>query len=153
MTHDAPTLSQAVHLAPPPIAEARLFLRGAVEHGDQRGRQLGFPTANIAIDERTIAPPEGVYAGYAYRTNGTIHKAAVSVGRRPTFYTERGMRLLEAHLLEFDGDLYGEVILVELVARLRDQVRFDSVDDLAAQLGVDIQRCRDALSAVPPSAV
>ena len=133
-----------------PVNEARILIRGEVDHGDQRGRLLGFPTANIGISVDGLAPPDAVYAGYVYRADGTCHQAAVSIGRRPTFYADRGLHLLEAHLLDFEGDLYGEVIIVELVAKLRDQVRFDGPDALAEQLGRDITRCSDVLTRFLP---
>lgn len=116
-----------------------------------RGRTLGFPTANVSIDERCIAPPDGVYAGYVYLEAGRIQPSAVSVGRRPTFYADRGLRLLEAHLLDFDEDLYGRVITVELVTRLRDQIKFDDAEQLRSQLVTDTSRAHDVLSAIAPS--
>lgn len=143
--------ARGIRLAPPPIAEARLFVRGRVEHGDQRGRQIGFPTANIAVDLHTIAPPDGVYAGYVYLGDRRTMQAAISVGRRPTFYEEQGLRLMEAHLLNFAGDLYGQVILVELASKLRDQVKFAGIDELRTQLASDVDRCTEVLSAVPAS--
>jgi riboflavin kinase / FMN adenylyltransferase len=133
-----------------PVNEARILIRGEVEHGDERGRLLGFPTANIAISVDGLAPPDAVYAGYAYRASGQCLRAAVSIGRRPTFYADRGLHLLEAHLLDFTGNLYGEVLTVELVAKLRDQVRFSGPEALAEQLARDIARCADVLTRFRP---
>ncbi len=117
-------------------------VRGVVEHGDQRGRELGFPTANIAIPERTCLPADGVYAGTVVLADGSEHAAAISLGRRPTFYDDRAMRLLEPYLLDFDGDLYGQRLEVRFVARLRGQARFDSVDDLITQMRADVAATR-----------
>jgi riboflavin kinase / FMN adenylyltransferase len=134
-----------------PVNEARILIRGEVEHGDERGRLLGFPTANIAISVDGLAPPDAVYAGYVYRADGRWQqRAAVSIGRRPTFYADRGLHLLEAHLLDFTGNLYGEILTVELVAKLRDQVRFDGPEALAEQLARDVARCADVLTRFSP---
>src|SRR5947209_5801762 len=109
---------------------------GRVAHGDERGRTLGFPTANLLLSpDDDLA--DGVYAAWYIRPGGQRYGAAVSVGRRITFY-EHGVRLLEAHLLGFDGDLYDELAVVELVARLRGQRRFSSLDALQAQLHADV---------------
>jgi riboflavin kinase/FMN adenylyltransferase len=115
-------------------------LRGAVELGDQRGRTLGFPTANIPLEGGDL--DDGVWAGWVHRAAGTRHAAAISVGRRSTIYGRRGVRLLEAHLLDFDEDLYGERVAVWLSHRLREQRRFSSLDALKAQLIVDVAACR-----------
>ena len=107
-----------------PANEMRVCARGEVVRGDQRGRLLGFPTANVAVDEEGFLVPDGVYAGYLHRDDGSCHAAAISLGRRTTFYDADGLRLLEAHLIDFAGDIYGEVVTVEIAARLRGQVRF-----------------------------
>jgi riboflavin kinase/FMN adenylyltransferase len=118
---------------------------GVVSMGDQRGRTLGFPTANLVLSpDGDLA--DGVYAGWYIRPSGERFPAAVSVGRRVTFY-ERGARLLEAHLLDFAEDLYGELAIVELVAFLRPQQRFHSLEDLRAQLGEDVELARAVLVA------
>ena len=116
-------------------------LIGTVERGDQRGRTLGFATANLAMERGPESPPEGVYAGVAVTADGTCHRTAVSVGRRPTFYAE-GFELLEAHLLDFDGDLYDQPLEVRLHQRIRGQVRFEGVDALVAQLKADVNATR-----------
>lgn len=134
-----------------PLRGARLFVRGIVERGDQRGRTLGFPTANMALTDGAGAPRDGVYAGYVHRSDGIAQPAAVSIGRRPTFYAERGLQLLEAHLLDFFEDLYDEMLFVELVATLREQMRFADADQLKAQLAIDVMRCRDILTVVGPT--
>jgi riboflavin kinase / FMN adenylyltransferase len=121
-------------------------VRGRVETGDQRGRQLGFPTANVAIADRTCLPADGVYAGTLVGADGTERFAAISLGRRPTFYEEHGLLLLEAYVLDFDGDLYAQDVRVRFRARIRGQVRFERVEDLIAQMQTDVARCRELLA-------
>ncbi|MCU1430014.1 MAG: riboflavin kinase/FMN adenylyltransferase [Actinomycetia bacterium] len=121
-------------------------VRGVVEHGDQRGRELGFPTANVAVPDRICLPSDGVYAGTYVDANQVEHPAAISLGRRPTFYEDSGMRLLEAYLLDFDGDLYDQPAAVRFRARLRGQERFESVDALVEQMGRDVEAARRILS-------
>jgi riboflavin kinase/FMN adenylyltransferase len=120
--------------------------RGVVEHGDHRGRTIGFPTANVAVAGDMMLPCDGVYAGWYYRPDGVARAAAINLGRRPTFYDENGLRLLEAHLLDFDGDLYFEHARVQFVQWLRGEVRFPSVDDLVEQLHRDVQAVRQTLT-------
>jgi riboflavin kinase/FMN adenylyltransferase len=123
-------------------------VRGIVEHGDARGRTIGFPTANGAVAGDIILPSDGVYAGWYVRgdgSDGTLHPSAINVGRRPTFYDENGLLLVEAHLIDFDGDLYGEKAAVRFVTRLRDEQRFSGIDALAAQLRSDVDAARAVL--------
>ena len=120
-------------------------VRGTVERGDERGRELGFPTANVAVPAETCLPADGIYAGWYRRPDGTVHAAALNVGRRPTFYEAAESSLLEAHLLGFSGDLYGERAAVTFVARLRAEVRFESIDDLVEQMGRDCDDARSVL--------
>ena len=120
-------------------------LRGIVEHGDARGRTIGFPTANVAVAGDMATPADGVYAGWYRRPNGDEHVAAINIGRRPTFYDENGLRLVEAHLLDFDGDLYDERPRVRFAQRLRDEVRFEGLDALVAQLHRDVAATRELL--------
>jgi riboflavin kinase/FMN adenylyltransferase len=117
------------------------LLEGAVVRGDGRGRRLGFPTANIVPDDRLAVPGHGVYAAWAHG-----HPAAVNVGVRPTFETGRGL-LVEAYLLDFDGDLYDEVLRVAFVKRLRGEKRFESADALVEQMHLDVERAREICSA------
>ncbi|MDQ1374983.1 MAG: riboflavin kinase / adenylyltransferase, partial [Actinomycetota bacterium] len=118
-----------------------------VMRGDGRGGpELGYPTANVAVPSEIQLPSDGIYAGWYERPDGTVHAAAISLGRRPTFYAEGGDLLLEAYLLDFDGDLYGERAKVRFVTRLRGEQRFDSVDALIAQMGQDVEATRHALS-------
>jgi riboflavin kinase/FMN adenylyltransferase len=116
-------------------------LCGEVTHGDQRGRELGFPTANLVPDEAFAVPGHGVYACLA---DG--RPAAVSVGVRPTFETGRG-ELIEAHLLDFDGDLYGQRICLEFLQRLRGERRFDTPEALIEQMHRDVARTRELVQA------
>jgi riboflavin kinase/FMN adenylyltransferase len=125
-------------------------LRGVVGHGDKRGRELGFPTANLEVGKEMQLCADGVYAGWYLRPDGTRHQTAVSVGRQPTFFTSRPYSLVEAHLLDFQGDLYDEMGTVELVAQLRGQVKFGSVDGLIDQMTVDVARTRRALAGASP---
>jgi riboflavin kinase/FMN adenylyltransferase len=124
-------------------------VRGRVAHGDKRGRELGFPTANVEVPSEVLLPADGIYAGWYLRPDGTRHQAALSLGRRPTFYEQAESSLLEAHLLDFAGDLYGESARVQFVARLRGEVKFDDVDALVAQMDDDVARTRDVLSETP----
>ena len=125
-------------------------VRGVVALGDKRGRELGFPTANVSVPGDILLPADGIYAGWFERPDGTVYPSAISLGRRPTFYVEAHVSLLEAHLLDFDGDLYDEHAKVRFVARLRDEVRFDSVEALVEQIGRDVDQARDLLRALPP---
>jgi riboflavin kinase/FMN adenylyltransferase len=121
-------------------------LRGTVERGDARGgSELGFPTANVAVPPGMALPVNGIYAGWYVREDGSRHGAAISLGHRPTFNPRGGPPLLEAYLLDFSGDLYGERAKVRFVARLRDELRFDSVDDLIAQIERDVEDTRVVL--------
>ncbi len=121
-------------------------VRGTVVAGDGRGgSELGFPTANLAIPAEFAVPGVGIYAGWYERPSGDRHRAAVSVGRRPTFYGDEGALLVEAYLLDFDGDLYGEDARLSFVRRLRDEAAFSSVDELVDQMHRDVADARRAL--------
>ncbi len=120
-------------------------MRGTVVPGDQRGRTLGFPTANVAVPDEMLMPADGIYAGWLQR-NGTRLPAAIYIGHRPTFYDDRAMTLLEVHVLDFVGDLYGEDVSVEFTHRIRPDARFGSVDELSSQLREDCDRARQLLT-------
>jgi riboflavin kinase/FMN adenylyltransferase len=121
-------------------------VRGPVVTGDRRGgAELGFPTANLDVPAEICLPAPGIYAGWYERPDGARHQAAVSVGRRPTFYADGGELLVEAFLLDFDGDLYGEPARLSFAHRLRDEQAFDSVDALVAQMGRDVELTRALL--------
>jgi riboflavin kinase/FMN adenylyltransferase len=119
-------------------------LRGLVAHGDKRGRTLGFPTANLVPDPALVYPAHGVYAcRAAVELDGDWRwwPAATSIGVRPTFVTGRGL-LVEAFLLGFDGDLYERELRLEFLARLRGELRFESVDELVEQMARDVEDTR-----------
>ena len=113
---------------------APFMIEGEVKHGDKRGRELGMPTANLVPDPRLQVPGHGVYAAWAHG-----HPAAVNVGIRPTFETGRGL-LIEAYLLDFDGDLYGQTLRIAFAERLRGEKRFDSVSALVEQMQRDVDQ-------------
>jgi len=118
-------------------------VRGVVERGDGRGGpELGFPTANIAVPGQICLPADGVYAGTFRAADGVARIAAISLGTRPTFYADTGMVLLEAHVLDFDGDLYGQPAAVAFRSHLRGQERFESVDALIARMQADVDETR-----------
>ncbi len=119
-------------------------VRGVVIQGDQRGRLLGFPTANVAVPNSICLPADGVYAGWYVRSDGLAHACAMNLGRRPTFYEHADHSLLEAHLLDFDDDLYGEPAKVRFTHFLRSERKFDGIDALVAQLKQDIEHARQA---------
>lgn len=125
-------------------------IHGVVEHGDHRGRTIGFPTANVAVPGDIMLPNDGVYAGWYLRPDHEAHAAAINIGRRPTFYEESGLLLVEAHLIDFDGDLYDEQARVRIAERLRGEVRFDSIDALKGQLSIDVEHTRAICSARAP---
>jgi riboflavin kinase / FMN adenylyltransferase len=129
------------------VREANLLLgapfqlSGEVVHGDERGRKLGFPTANLIPDEELVCPGHGVYACLS---DG--RPAAVSIGVRPTFKTGRG-ELIEAYLLDFEGDLYGSEMRIEFLERLRGERRFGSAEALVEQMHRDVERTRELVGA------
>ena len=136
------------------LAEANLMLgrphemRGPVVPGDQRGRQLGFPTANVGIGAQMLMPADGIYAGWLQRRDHPGSEplpAAIYVGARPTFYEDTALTLLEVHVLDFAGDLYGEQVGVTFTHRIRPDVRFASVDELVVQLRADCDEARRLL--------
>ena len=124
-------------------------VRGVVGKGDQRGRDLGFPTANVAVPAERLLPADGIYAGRMRRADGTVLPAAISLGRRPTFYDAAETSLLEVHVLDWAGDLYDEAVAVEFLARLRGEERFDSVEALVEQMHRDCDDARAVLAQEP----
>jgi riboflavin kinase/FMN adenylyltransferase len=137
------------------VAEGRLIeaaevlgrpheVSGVVTKGDQRGRELGFPTANVPVDEAYAVPPDGVYAGWLVRADGERFPAAISVGTNPTF--DGVQRRVESYVLDHtDLELYGEAIRVELIDRLRGMVRYEGVEPLIAQMSQDVASTRTVL--------
>jgi riboflavin kinase/FMN adenylyltransferase len=128
------------------VATARRFLgapfqmRGVVAHGDKRGRTLGYPTANLVPESALVVPDHGIYACRA-QVGGENRIAAVNVGVRPTFKTGRGL-LVEAYLLDFEGDLYGKELRLDFLERLRGERRFDTVEALIEQMHLDVEEAR-----------
>jgi len=119
-------------------------LEGVVVRGDRRGRELGFPTANLFSGPYAAVPGDGVYAGWFVRPGGREQiPAAVSIGTNPTFSGRE--RRVEAYLLDFDGDLYGERAALDFVARLREMRRYDGIDPLIAQIAEDVAQTRAVL--------
>jgi riboflavin kinase/FMN adenylyltransferase len=131
LLHAGETRRAAALLGRPPEVE------GIVVRGDGRGRELGFPTANLDVPDGLLVPPDGVYAGWTHD-----RRAAVSIGTNPHF--DGVERRVEAHLLDFEGDLYGARLVVELWDSLREQRRFASLDELVAAIGDDVERARAA---------
>jgi riboflavin kinase/FMN adenylyltransferase len=134
------------------VAEAAVLLghcyglHGEVIHGDSRGRELGFPTANIAYPVEKILPANGVYACRVW-IDGASFSSAVNVGVRPQFHDKADKPLVEAYIMDFNRDLYGQDIRLEFVARLRDELKFSSVDVLVAQMHRDVARAQEILAA------
>lgn len=121
-------------------------VRGMVAHGDERGRTLGFPTANVSVPGEILLPADGIYAGWFERPDGSVHPTAMSLGRRPTFYQQAHASLLECYLLDFAGDLYDERVKVRFVERLRGEKRFDSEAALVEQMHADVAATRAVLA-------
>ncbi|HEY3970976.1 MAG TPA: bifunctional riboflavin kinase/FAD synthetase [Solirubrobacteraceae bacterium] len=129
-------VEQATHFLGAPFQ-----MRGEVVHGDERGRELGFPTANLIPDDALVCPGHGVYACLA---DGL--PAAVNIGVRPTFDTGRG-ELIEAYILDFEGDLYGKQLRLDFLSRLRGERRFSSAEGLVEQMHRDVERTREIVTA------
>ncbi|GAB4426014.1 MAG: bifunctional riboflavin kinase/FAD synthetase [Anaerolineales bacterium] len=119
-------------------------LSGPVVHGDGRGRKINVPTANIDYPKEKIVPAFGVYATWAW-VSGERYPAATNIGINPTFTPDKTTPNVEAHILDFDRDLYGEMVRLEFVARLRDEMKFDGVDALLKQIHADIAQTREIL--------
>jgi len=120
------------------------LVEGVVVRGDQRGADLGFPTVNLQVDRRIAVPARGVYAGMAHLPDGRTCMAATNVGVNPTF--DGSEMRVEAYLLDFDEDLYGCHVAVDFRHRLRDEVRFESVDALVVQMHKDVALARELLA-------
>ena len=145
------------------VKEAAEFLggpflfEGEVVHGDKRGRTLGMPTANLVPDDRYVCPGHGVYAAWAMPKHPARpgaqdpvsgYPTAVNVGVRPTFVTGRGL-LVEAHLIGFDGYLYGQTLRIAFLEKMRGEKRFDSVEDLVEQMNADLARASEICERSP----
>jgi riboflavin kinase/FMN adenylyltransferase len=119
-------------------------LMGLVAHGDERGRTIGFPTANLHYAREKVIPAGGIYACWAY-VRGGRHKAAVNIGTNPTFTPDKQSLSVEAYLLDFNADIYDETMTLEFVRRLRDELKYDSVEALIAQIDKDVTQTREIL--------
>jgi riboflavin kinase/FMN adenylyltransferase len=119
-------------------------LHGPVIHGDGRGRTIDVPTANVAYSLEKMIPAKGIYACRAY-LNDNKYQAAINIGTNPTFTPDKETLNVEAHLLDFRGELYGEDLRLEFVARLRDELKFERVEQLLEQIWKDIEMTRKIL--------
>ncbi|MBA2332619.1 MAG: riboflavin biosynthesis protein RibF [Actinobacteria bacterium] len=136
LVHDGELGAAAAQLGRP------FELDGTVVPGDQRGGTLGYPTANLALDPALLVPPYGIYAGSANPHGEEARRAAISIGTNPHYGGNE--RRIEPHLLDFEGDLYGQRLVVELWERLRDEQVFESEAELVAQIARDVERTRAA---------
>ncbi len=123
-------------------------VNGVVGHGEERGRELGFPTANLNVPPEFIFPGDGIYAAWAHLESGT-YMAAASIGVRPTF-DDGENRTIEAYLLDFSGNIYDQPLRLEFVRRLRGEEKFDTVQALLDQMDEDVSRTRDVLAMSGP---
>ena len=117
-------------------------VRGVVVNGDKRGRIIGFPTANVEVPNAMCLPADGVYAGKFKCDDGSMHACAINLGRRPTFFEHADHSLLEAHLLDCDGDLYGQKVSVTFEHFLRSERKFDGLEAIKTQLQLDVAAAR-----------
>lgn len=125
--------------------EVSVSFSGVVRPGLRRGRQLGFPTANLEVDgPRAAQLPQGVFAGRLQWSGENWHWAVVNIGHRPTF--DAGALSIEAHVLDFAGDLYGKVLEVELFSLLRGEIHFAAVEELVAQIALDVENTRNYMN-------
>ncbi|WP_155611012.1 MULTISPECIES: bifunctional riboflavin kinase/FAD synthetase [Paenibacillus] len=124
----------------------RYSIHGTVMHGEKRGRQIGFPTANLKPDEHFVLPAKGVYA-VRVSYEGQRLEGVMNVGVKPTFHNDKSAPSLEIHLFDFTGDLYGKSLSVELVEFIREERRFGSIDELVAQIGKDADTAKNMLLA------
>lgn len=122
-------------------------VRGIVGHGDKRGGQIGFPTANLEVPTAMCLPSDGVYAGTARCADGSTHVCAINLGRRPTFFEHAEHSLLEVHLLDFSGDLYGQRLKVSFEYFLRSERKFDGLEAIKSQLKDDVANARESMRA------
>jgi len=132
-------VAEAAHLLGHPYQ-----LQGLVAHGDQRGRTIGFPTANLNYAREKVVPAGGIYACWAY-VGDEKHQAAVNIGTNPTFTPDKQTVNLEAYLLDFNRDIYDAMVNLEFVARLRDELKYESVDALVKQIHKDVEQTRTIL--------
>lgn len=120
-------------------------VRGVVVNGDKRGGQIGFPTANVEVPNEMLLPLDGVYAGRCTRPDGSQYVCAINLGRRPTFFEHADHSMLEAHLIDFTGNLYGEQLRVTFEHFLRSERKFENLDALKTQLDIDVAQARSVM--------
>ena len=120
-------------------------VRGVVVPGDRRGVTVGFPTANVPVPKFMAWPADAVYAGWCTLPDGSRRGCAINIGRRPTFYEHAQQSLLEVHVIDFDGDLYGCEVRVEFVDFLRSERKFEGIEQLSEQLAIDVADARSRL--------
>lgn len=116
-------------------------MSGEVVPGSHRGRPIGFPTANVAAPEAKVVPSRGVYAAYVY-LDGVRYESVTNIGFRPTFNLARHP-VIESHILDFDRDIYGEVLTIDFISKIRDEKKFDSIGRLIGQINEDIRVARN----------
>ena len=122
---------------------SQYHLSGIVVHGQQLGRTLGFPTANLAVDTlKDVLPPAGVYAAWATLSDGSHYLSMVNIGYRPTVDNLSHTLTVEAYLDQFSGDLYGQMLSLQLVSRIRDERKMSSLQELQEQLARDLEQVR-----------
>ena len=119
-------------------------IRGEIVHGDGRGKHIGIPTANIDPWKEKLIPRIGVYAALA-ELDGKLHHAVVNIGLRPTFYNMPILQTIEVHLLDFNQEIYGSLLNLNFIKRIRDEVKFNSAEELMSQIRKDILECREVL--------
>ena len=136
------SISQGDVTASASMLGRKYSLTGEVVHGDHRGRELGFPTANLKLDNRRLLPGDAIYAAWAI-IDGVRYPTATSIGIRPTFNLEE--RLVEVHLIDFDQEIYGKQLCVEFVSKLRDQEKFSGIKELIHKINQDVEDSRRIL--------
>ena len=117
-------------------------VRGVVIKGEERGQTIGFPTANVPVPVVMAWPADAVYSGWCTLEDGSCYGCAINIGRRPTFHEHAEHSLLEAHLMDYDGDLYGSEIRVEFIDFIRSERKFEGIDQLSQQLAQDVTEAR-----------
>jgi riboflavin kinase/FMN adenylyltransferase len=117
-------------------------IRGTVVHGEKRGSTIGFPTANIEMDEPYQLPRTGVYA-IEMNVNGQSHKGVCNIGYKPTFHKQMNEKSIEAHLFDFDNNIYGEIVQLMFSYRIRDEQKFNGIDELVSRIKVDVKEAKE----------
>jgi riboflavin kinase / FMN adenylyltransferase len=123
-------------------------ITGQVVHGDGRGKKIGLPTANISVWKGKLLPKNGVFAAFA-NMGGSKYPTVISIGVRPTFYDQPKVQTIEAHILNFSDQIYNKHITIEFISRLRDEIKYESVEDLMKQVRKDIINTKEILKSEP----